>query len=109
VLFFARILLSGALTDVELVSLATRFLVLGNDFDAFIQLACNSLLCTLINRCDLMDLSICHVHDPICEILEANIMCYHDHSNTLITVKINEDLHDDVGAGRVQVTCRFVQ
>ena len=50
------------------------------------------------------NLTVSHSNDLVRVILQANIVCHHYHSYALSITEVNQNLHDDVCASRVQVT-----
>ena len=58
---------------------------------------------------DLVNLTIGHAHNSVCERLEADVVCYHDHRDLLLLVQVNENFHDDVCASCVEITCRLIE
>ena len=60
-------------------------------------------------REDFVNLTIGHFDHTMSKSLQSNIMSDHDHRDFLPHIQVDQDLHDDVSATRVQITSRFIE
>ena len=58
---------------------------------------------------DLVHFAIGHFDDTMGEIFESDIVCHHDHGDLLPHVEVDEDLHDNVCAACIQITCWLIE
>jgi len=58
---------------------------------------------------DLVDLTVSHSDNSVGECLQTHIVRHHDHSDLFFHVQIHKNLHHDVSAARVQISCWLVK
>ena len=63
----------------------------------------------LIDCLNFVDFAVGHSDDSVSEVLQAHVVSDHDHGDLLPHVQVDQDLHHDVSAARVQVSCGLVE
>ena len=58
---------------------------------------------------DFVNLTIGHAYNSVCKRLKADIVCHHDHRDILLLVQVDQNLHHDVCASCVEITCRLIE
>jgi hypothetical protein len=54
-------------------------------------------------------LAIDHSDHTVCETFKNNIVSYHNHSNALFNVQVDQNLHHDICGAGVEVSCRLIE
>jgi len=58
---------------------------------------------------DLVDLTISHSYNSVGKCLQADIVCHHDHCNLFLHVQVDQNLHHNVSAASVQISCGLIK
>ena len=58
---------------------------------------------------DLVDLTISHSNNSVSKCLQTHIVRHHDHSHLFFLIQIYKNLHHDISAARVQISCWLIK
>ena len=75
----------------------------------FIELGDHLASCLSVNILDLEDLSITHFDNACRKVLQTLVVCNHDHSNLMLNVQVDEDLHDDVSRLGIKIASGLIE